>query len=173
MQLSICLYGGHIIAAVTRCVVPGPWTSIVRGNCVSRDISEMAKQNSARNNTKCSRCFLILCNNSDRTCFFQCFNICQVPWEVLKTAAFGLGFQHLPRDLANVNAWKTIFDPYTIECFNGEQMPGWDFALVQDDANPHILHMLEGMFLLDAAQLYLEWPSVLWLYEQYKCQVMN
>ena len=43
---------------------------------------------------------------------FQCINIRQVPWEVLKTAAFGLGFQHLPRDLANVNAWKTIFDPY-------------------------------------------------------------
>ena len=43
---------------------------------------------------------------------FQCINIRQVPWEVLKTAAFGLGFQHLPRDLANVNAWKTMFDPY-------------------------------------------------------------
>ena len=38
--------------------------------------------------------------------FFQCINIRQVPWEVLKTAAFGLGFQHLPRDLANVNACK-------------------------------------------------------------------
>ena len=35
---------------------------------------------------------------------FQCINIRQVPGEVLKTAAFGLGFQHLPRDLANVNA---------------------------------------------------------------------
>ena len=43
---------------------------------------------------------------------FQCINIRQVPWEVLKTAAFGLGFQHLPRDLANVHAWKTMFDPY-------------------------------------------------------------
>ena len=43
---------------------------------------------------------------------FQCINISQVPWEVLKTAAFGLGFQHLPRDLANVNAWKTMFDPF-------------------------------------------------------------
>ena len=43
---------------------------------------------------------------------FQCINIPQVPWEVLKTAAFGLGFQHLPRDLANVNAWKTMIDPY-------------------------------------------------------------
>ena len=43
---------------------------------------------------------------------FQCINIRQVPWEVLKTAAFGLGYQHLPRDLANVNVWKTMFDPY-------------------------------------------------------------
>ena len=42
----------------------------------------------------------------------QCINIRQVPWEVLKTAAFGLGFQHLPQDLANINAWKTMFDPY-------------------------------------------------------------
>ena len=43
---------------------------------------------------------------------FQCINIRQVPWEVLKTAAFSLGFQHLPRDLVNVNAWKTMFDTY-------------------------------------------------------------
>ena len=43
---------------------------------------------------------------------FQCINIRQVPWEVLKTAALGLGFQHLPRDLANVNALKIMFDPY-------------------------------------------------------------
>ena len=43
---------------------------------------------------------------------FQCINIRQVPCEVLKTVAFGLGFQHLPRDLANVNAWKTMCDPY-------------------------------------------------------------
>ena len=44
---------------------------------------------------------------------FQCINIRQVPWEVLKTLAFCLSFQHLPRDLANVNAWKTMFDPYS------------------------------------------------------------
>ena len=44
---------------------------------------------------------------------FQCINIRQIPWEVLKTAAFGLDFQHLSRDLANVNAWKTMFDPYS------------------------------------------------------------
>ena len=43
---------------------------------------------------------------------FQCIDILQVPRKVLKTAASGLGFQHLPRDLANVNVWKTMFDPY-------------------------------------------------------------
>ena len=34
---------------------------------------------------------------------FSCINVCQVQREVLKTEAFGLGFQHLPRDLAIVN----------------------------------------------------------------------
>ena len=33
---------------------------------------------------------------------FSCIDIRQVPWEVLKTEAGGRGFQHLPRDLANV-----------------------------------------------------------------------
>ena len=37
---------------------------------------------------------------------FSCINIHQVPWEVLKTEAEGHGFQHLLRDLANVNALK-------------------------------------------------------------------
>ena len=37
---------------------------------------------------------------------FSCINIRQVPREVLKTVAGGRGFQHLPRDLANVNALK-------------------------------------------------------------------
>ena len=34
---------------------------------------------------------------------FSCINVCQVLREVLKTEAEGRGFQHLPRDLANVN----------------------------------------------------------------------
>ena len=37
----------------------------------SRDICEKAKQNSARNNAKCSKCFQFLCNNSDETWFFN------------------------------------------------------------------------------------------------------
>ena len=43
---------------------------------------------------------------------FSCINIRQVPREVLKNEAGGHGFQHLPRDLANVNALKTMFDHY-------------------------------------------------------------
>ena len=38
-------------------------------------------------------------------------NICKVPREVLKTLGFALSFQHFPRDLANVNEWKIMFDP--------------------------------------------------------------
>ena len=34
---------------------------------------------------------------------FPCINVCQVPRETLRTEAVGRGFQHLPRDLANVN----------------------------------------------------------------------
>ena len=34
---------------------------------------------------------------------FPCINVCQVPREMLKTEAVGRVFQHLPRDLANVN----------------------------------------------------------------------
>ena len=34
---------------------------------------------------------------------FPCINVYQVPREMLKTEAVGRGFQHLPRDLVNVN----------------------------------------------------------------------
>ena len=47
------------------------------------------------------------CINNGFSCInngFSCINIRQVPREVLKTEAGGRGFQHLPRDLANVNA---------------------------------------------------------------------
>ena len=42
-------------------------------------------------------------------------NICNVPREMLKTSGFALGFQHLPRDIANVNEWERMFDPYITE----------------------------------------------------------
>ena len=44
----------------------------------SRDIGENAKQNSARNNAKCSKCFQFLCNNSDRTWFFNALKFVMV-----------------------------------------------------------------------------------------------
>ena len=43
--------------------------------------------------------WLNLCNNSDQTLFSNALTFAR-----LKISAFGLGFQHLPRDLANVNA---------------------------------------------------------------------
>ena len=61
----------------------------------------------------CYSSFVCLHQNKSVLCFnigikhgFSCINIRQVPWEVLKTEAEGRGFQHLPRDLANVNALK-------------------------------------------------------------------
>ena len=39
-------------------------------------------------------------------------NIRKVPREMLKTSGFALGFQHVPWDIANVNEWKIMFDPY-------------------------------------------------------------
>ena len=61
----------------------------------------------------------VVCKNKKQNCTshicfnigikhgFSCINIRQVPWEVLKTEAEGRGFQHLPRDLSNVNALKS------------------------------------------------------------------
>ena len=60
-------------------------------------------------------CFVLICPfnvNIGIKHGFSCINIRQVPWEVLKTEAESRGFQHLPRDLANVNALKTMFDRY-------------------------------------------------------------
>ena len=74
----------------------GPRTSIVSGNYVRETSVKRRNKIVQKNNAKCSNCFQFLCNNSDRT------------------SAFGLDFQHLSRDLANVNAWKTMFDPYIV-----------------------------------------------------------
>ena len=46
-------------------------------------------------------------------------NIRKVPREMLKTSGFALSFHHLPRDLANVNEWKIMFDPYIINLLHG------------------------------------------------------
>ena len=43
---------------------------------------------------------------------FPCINIRRVPREVLKTEGEALGFQHRPRNPANVNARKNMFNRY-------------------------------------------------------------
>ena len=65
------LVPGHRTAAVKRCVLPGPRTSIVHGNCVRKISVKCGEQNNARNNTKSRKCFQFLCNNSHRTRFFN------------------------------------------------------------------------------------------------------
>ena len=55
---------------------------------------------------------LNLCNNSDQTLFSNTLTFARSLGRMLKTSAYGLGIKHLHRDLANVNAWKTMFDPY-------------------------------------------------------------
>ena len=42
-------------------------------------------------------------------------NIRKVPRE-----GFALGFQHFPRDLANVNEWKIMFDPSIVILLNSK-----------------------------------------------------
>ena len=50
-------------------------------------------------------------------------NIRKVRREMLKTSGFAFQFQHLPRDLANVNEWKIMFDPYIINLALLERFP--------------------------------------------------
>ena len=45
---------------------------------------------------------------------------CQVPKELLNTRPSGLVFKQLPRDPANVNAWKIICNPYINPLYSGE-----------------------------------------------------
>ena len=49
------------------------------------------------------------CKNNDHTCLFHCINTCRVPWTMFEHEAV-----RLPQDLANVNAWKNMCDPYII-----------------------------------------------------------
>ena len=44
----------------------------------------------------------------------------------------GLGFQHLSRDLANVNAWKTMFDPYVVTLSKEAQLSGTNKISAQE-----------------------------------------
>ena len=50
--------------------------------------------------------------------------------EVMKSTA-GLGFQHHPRDLANVNALKTMFDPYIKYKDTTNRLQSWSTTLLR------------------------------------------
>ena len=50
-------------------------------------------------------------------------NIRKVPREMLKTEGFALGFQHLPRNLANVHEWKIMFDLYIEKSYISVYIP--------------------------------------------------
>ena len=52
--------------------------------------------------------FLNLCSNSDQTLS----KTLHLPGPSGDFENLGLSSQHFPRHLANVNAWKTMFDPY-------------------------------------------------------------
>ena len=58
---------------------------------------------------------LNLCNNSDQTWFCHSLTL-QGPLGRLKSLGFAHGFQHFPRDLANVNELKIMFDPSNLLC---------------------------------------------------------
>ena len=55
---------------------------------------------------------MLFCHNIGIKHVFPCINIRCVPREVLKTEGAARGFQHRPRNPANVNARKNMFDRY-------------------------------------------------------------
>ena len=57
---------------------------------------------------------------------FPCINVCQVPREMLKTEAVGRGFQHLPRDRANVNVLENHVGSLLLHKFNEKFVKIWE-----------------------------------------------
>ena len=83
-------------------------------------------------------------------------NMWIAPYEGMRS---GIGGQRKPRsDCASAQSDQghRCSQTESLEskkCFNGEQMPTWDFAHMQDNVNTYILRMLECTFLLDAARI--------------------
>ena len=122
MQLSICSYRGHCIipqrndirkrsAVVTSRLLPESGTSIVGGNSV-RETLVKRRNKEVQEITRSIENVFSFYAVIEIEHGFQCINIHQVPRKMLKTPGCGLGFQHFCRDLANVNARKTMFVPY-------------------------------------------------------------
>ena len=59
--------------------------------------------------------FLNLCNYSDQKWYCYSLTFARSLGE-LNTLGFALGFLNFPRDLANVNEWKIMFDPLIVLC---------------------------------------------------------
>ena len=102
-----------------------------------RDIGEKAKQNSVRNNAKCSKCFQILCNNSDRTRFSNAL-----------TFARSLGRCWKPRPLVSVfntshGTWRMLMHKKTclIPIFNVNTLNLRCFDVVCPLCDTDMLHM--------------------------------
>ena len=64
-------YRGHRFAAVTRCVLPGPRTSIVRANYFRETSVERRNKVVQEITLNVANIFIFSCNNSDRTWFFN------------------------------------------------------------------------------------------------------
>ena len=84
-----------------RCVLPGPRTCIVCGNCI-RETSVKRRnkivQNITRNVANVFSFYAIIAIKHG----FQCINIRQIPREVLKTAASGLVFN------TSIRTWRML-----------------------------------------------------------------
>ena len=65
------LLWGHRIAAITRCILPGPRTSIVHGNCILETSVKRRNKIEQEIMRNVENVFSFLCNNSDQTCFFN------------------------------------------------------------------------------------------------------
>ena len=122
-----------------------------------RDIGEKAKQNSARNNANCSKCFQFLCNNSDRTWFFNALTFARSLGRCWKPRPPASVFQHLHRDLANVNAWKTMFDPY-------KMVLNKDAILIRG-----LCFFFAKSWVFDAADMYLVPVRFVWIMDVDMC----
>ena len=57
---------------------------------------------------------------------FPCINVCKAPSEMLKTEAVCRGFQHLPRDLANVYVLENNISSLLLHKFNDLFVRIWE-----------------------------------------------
>ena len=104
--------GPHICCRYMMCT-SRPYKEHSKWKFPSWDISEKAKQNSARNNMKCSKLFQFLCNNSDQKWFLNALTFARSLGRCWKPRPSASVFNTSHRtSMANVKAWKTMFDPY-------------------------------------------------------------